>query len=503
MTNLRERSDVTTERTMESTLARAPEVTYFDYDVTLSFAGEDRVHAEKLAVLLRESGVKVFYDTYEKSTLWGKDLYVHLREIYNRRARFCVIFVSAHYAEKLWTNHERQAAQERAFEEKGREYILPIRIDQTAIPGLPKTLCYLSISDGVDAICKALFDKLHAANDYSLSTSIGAWPSGSEPGPVGRVQPLSRKVSNIRNALPGSIAQANAPLGSLFDNNSNAIASIPTTKAVSNFRQAPKVQPTRILFFRATAAAVLCLGTLVAPPSNDHKPVVPYGNPAEIAWERVQGGPFVMGSNDPRSGVSFPHEELVETFYVSRNEITVEQYKECVMQRGCTPPDTGDQCNWNDPDRKTHPVNCVSWSDAAAYAKWAAEEQKKDVRLPTEDELEYLASNFGKANYPWGNAAPTCVRATLAFDHSRRAEGTSSVCSHEMPLDVKICDLIGNVWEWSQDWYEPMGSNGGTAKVLRGGSWQQEPGEVDARAKDWRDPFTKSPAIGFRVVYSN
>jgi hypothetical protein len=85
------------------------------YDVVLSFAGEDRSHAERLAEELRKKGVKVFYDKYEQAILWGKDLYAYLSDIYQNKAKFCVMFCSRHYAEKLWTNHERQAAQARAI----------------------------------------------------------------------------------------------------------------------------------------------------------------------------------------------------------------------------------------------------------------------------------------------------------------------------------------------------------------------------------------------------
>jgi 5'-methylthioadenosine/S-adenosylhomocysteine nucleosidase len=134
----------------------------FEYDVALSFAGEDRAHAEALANDLKKRGIRVFYDEYEQATIWGKDLYVHLHDVYNRRAQYCVIFASKRYAEKLWTSHERQAAQERAFEEKGREYILPVRIDSTPIPGLPKTIGYLRIEDGILRIGEFLAQKLRA-----------------------------------------------------------------------------------------------------------------------------------------------------------------------------------------------------------------------------------------------------------------------------------------------------------------------------------------------------
>jgi hypothetical protein len=114
----------------------------FEYDVALSFAGEDRGHAEAIAELLKDRGVRVFYDLFEQAALWGKDLYQHLQTVYRDQARFCVIFVSAAYAKKLWTRHELQQAQARALTENA-EYILPVRLDQTALPGLNFTIGYL------------------------------------------------------------------------------------------------------------------------------------------------------------------------------------------------------------------------------------------------------------------------------------------------------------------------------------------------------------------------
>lgn len=114
------------------------------YHVALSFAGEDRQYVDKVANILRERGLRVFYDKYEEAYLWGKDLYVHLSDIYRLKAYFTLMFISSTYATKLWTNHERQNAQARAFEES-REYVLPARFDDTEIPGLPKTIGYIDL----------------------------------------------------------------------------------------------------------------------------------------------------------------------------------------------------------------------------------------------------------------------------------------------------------------------------------------------------------------------
>lgn len=77
----------------------------FEFDVTLSFAGEDRPYVEKVAKYLKEKDIKIFYDEYEKVELWGKDLYVYLDEVYQNKAKYCIMFISCHSSEKLWTNH--------------------------------------------------------------------------------------------------------------------------------------------------------------------------------------------------------------------------------------------------------------------------------------------------------------------------------------------------------------------------------------------------------------
>lgn len=112
--------------------------------MALSFAGEDRAYVEKVAKYLKEKDIKVFYDDYEKTKLWGKGLYVYLDEVYQKKAKYCVMFISCHSSEKLWTNHERKSAQARAFKEKG-EYILPARFDNTKIPGIQPTIGYIDL----------------------------------------------------------------------------------------------------------------------------------------------------------------------------------------------------------------------------------------------------------------------------------------------------------------------------------------------------------------------
>ncbi|WP_439148349.1 toll/interleukin-1 receptor domain-containing protein [Vibrio sp.] len=112
------------------------------YDVVISFAGEDRGVAESIASNLITRGINVFYDEYEQANLWGKDLYAHLTKIYRDESKFCLMVISEDYAKKQWTNHERKAAQARAFQENS-EYILPLRLDDAEIAGILGTTGYV------------------------------------------------------------------------------------------------------------------------------------------------------------------------------------------------------------------------------------------------------------------------------------------------------------------------------------------------------------------------
>lgn len=116
------------------------------YDIGLSFAGEQREFVEQVAEELKSKGIKVFYDSFEEIDLWGKDLYQHLNHIYKRKCEYCIIFISEDYAKKLWTKHELKSAQARAFQEN-KEYILPVRFDNTELPGLNETVGYISTND--------------------------------------------------------------------------------------------------------------------------------------------------------------------------------------------------------------------------------------------------------------------------------------------------------------------------------------------------------------------
>lgn len=146
------------------------------YDIALSFAGEDRQYAERLAALLNAVGCRTFYDKYEESNLVGKNLYQYLTEVYSDSAHFCVVFLSKKYTEKPWTKLELRAAQDRVFIDS-HDYILPLRLDDTPVPGILETTGYLdlrksSLEDAASAILIKLANLKGITPKLSLEDTI-------------------------------------------------------------------------------------------------------------------------------------------------------------------------------------------------------------------------------------------------------------------------------------------------------------------------------------------
>lgn len=131
-----------------------------DYDVAISFATTERTQAEHLAIQLRNRDVRVFYDRFFGAQLWGKNLPEYFDDIYRKRARYCVMFVSSEYRDRIWTTLERRSAIGRAIEQRD-EYILPIVVEKVDLPGLPPTVAYVSADEyTTEQIAEMVVEKL-------------------------------------------------------------------------------------------------------------------------------------------------------------------------------------------------------------------------------------------------------------------------------------------------------------------------------------------------------
>ncbi len=177
---------------------------------------------------------------------------------------------------------------------------------------------------------------------------------------------------------------------------------------------------------------------------------------SELVWVRIPGGTFMMGSETGDEDERPVHQVDVPAFEMTMTEVTVSQYRACVDASVCTQP-VGDEsnpfCNWWQPGRESHPVNCVDWEQAGTFCRWSG------ARLPSEAQWEYAARSAGRdIVYPWGDEPATCQYAVMN-DHEAGGWGcgqsrTWVVCGKTAGNTAQgLCDMAGNVWEWVRDHY--------------------------------------------------
>ena len=155
-----------------------------EYQVALSFAGEQRGYVEEVARRLAAKSIDVFYDGFEQPRLWGKDGTEIFHEVFAEKATYVVMFISAAYASKAWTRHERRSALSRMVKED-YEYVLPVRFDGTSIPGLPDSILYLSANDySPAALSTTIARKLGIADFDGKASDV---PPPRMTSPVGEV----------------------------------------------------------------------------------------------------------------------------------------------------------------------------------------------------------------------------------------------------------------------------------------------------------------------------
>jgi tetratricopeptide (TPR) repeat protein len=117
----------------------------YEFDAAISYAGEDRLPAERVAKALKAKGYSIFYARDSRADLWGKRQ-AEYEQIYGPKSRFVIPFISKDYARKDWTRFEFESAKREAERREG-EFILPIRIDDARLLGLTDDVNYLPLGD--------------------------------------------------------------------------------------------------------------------------------------------------------------------------------------------------------------------------------------------------------------------------------------------------------------------------------------------------------------------
>lgn len=148
------------------------EASEHEFDIAVSFAGENRAYVEEIVHGVKAAGYKVFYDDDHVADMWGQDGVEYLNKVYLKRARYVVMFASRHYAEKMWTRIERRSSLARAATERSA-YILPVRLDDTELDGLLPTTIYVEANRlGTDGLIDLIKTKLAGSSPVAPTAAV-------------------------------------------------------------------------------------------------------------------------------------------------------------------------------------------------------------------------------------------------------------------------------------------------------------------------------------------
>jgi formylglycine-generating enzyme required for sulfatase activity len=249
---------------------------------------------------------------------------------------------------------------------------------------------------------------------------------------------------------------------------------------------------------------------------------------------RIPAGDFLMGAADAEEDQRPVHRVTVGEFYIGRYPVTNDEYAKFVRATGHAAPavdalpqiasgsleavfrDLAAPYVWQGanppPGQGSHPVVLVRYEDAVAYCAWSADSTGRAVRLPTEAEWEKAArGGVDGRRYAWGNDFDPTVCCFLRDAAAKRQRGTRPTGTY--PANAYgLCDMIGNVWEWVSDWYDPQyysradrknpaGPHAGSLRVVRGGSWVTD--DIAMLRCAYRHkvpPDTYAYSIGFRIA---
>jgi len=389
-------------------------------DIFVSYANEDRGVAGKLAGALKAVGWSVWWDR----TLLPGSHFDREIEAQIGRARAVVVLWSHSSVESDWVRSE-------ADEGRRRNILVPALLDDAPIP-----IAFRSIQ----------------------TASLVGWDGAADDPSLGDLKDgLSALIglpSEKPALLPDGQESEHVPTGA--DSVKRADSSDP-----SALKLAAGVS-TRLKWIALAGLALLIMGGLylwLCAPNR-------IGGPTGMVF--VPAGEFYYGCNE-RVDTECQDDEKpggrrsLEAFYMDRTEVTVAAYAECVNAGSCSLPGETAYCNWSEGDREQHPVNCVSWQQAARYCEW------RSSRLPTELEWEKAARGADGRKHPHGNVGISCRHAVISEDDNAGCGRNTT-----WPAGSKVAgaspygalDMIGNVWEWTADWYDSSQER----RVKRGGS---------------------------------
>jgi formylglycine-generating enzyme required for sulfatase activity len=262
----------------------------------------------------------------------------------------------------------------------------------------------------------------------------------------------------------------------------------------------------------------------------------------------VSAGEFVMGSSKedidnglgatnegPQHRVFIKHPVAVGRFEVTRDQfetfVRASGYKigdRCYTLENNTPRERADRSFRNPGYAQSgvHPAVCVNWRDAKAYVEWLSQSTGKTYRLLSETEWEYVARAGSTLPYGFGKDATEVCKFANGADQSAKlamlpTDYAYMNCTDSYPYTapvgsfkanaIGLFDLLGNVWEWTEDCFyddyltapsdgSARAGAGCQARAVRGGSWFSTGKSLRPAVRAKATDSARYDDVGFRVA---
>ena len=241
---------------------------------------------------------------------------------------------------------------------------------------------------------------------------------------------------------------------------------------------------------------------------------------------KVEGGSFMMGSNQIDNDEKPAHKVSLDDFYIGKYEVTFSEFVRFMratgyvvesglpdsvrLKKGYAPRNYVEPLQEVKASDSMKPVGNINWFDAQAYIKWLNTETGKNYRLPTEAEWEYAARGGNKSKGYYYVGGDNLEKTAWYLDNAQSRRRT---VGGKMPNELGIYDMAGNTREWCSDWYgefyysaspenNPKGPDVGNKRVLRGGSYASDKNRMRVTFRNYDFPYDCHNDYGFRLALS-
>jgi formylglycine-generating enzyme required for sulfatase activity len=439
--------------------------------VFLCHSSGDKPAVRDLYRRLRNDGFDPWLD--EEDLLPGQDWREEIPQAVGKSDVVVVCVSQASVTKEGYVQKEIKYALDVADEKpEGTIFIIPAKLDEHVIvPSRLKQWQWANLyeKDGYERLTRALWER---------SAAIGK-AGGRPPQPEGST--TVAEVAAPTQAPPPRPAAASTPRPGL--------APPRNRKALIFGALLTVVGPVGVAWYLSHRGHLPTVGTVREAPKDglNYVWILPGTFEMGCSWE---GDTLCDRDETPAHTVT-----ISKGFSLGQTPVTAAAYKRFVGKTGGRmPPAPGFNEGWKN---EQMPVVDVTWDNAQAYCRWVG------GRLPTEAEWEYAA----RARSPEALYGP--------LDEIAWYEGNSGGRTHDVgqkhPNGFGLYDMLGNVKEWVNDWYDgryyensphvdPLGPSEGRRRVLRGGGWNLDAFNVRIAHRFSYEPDFRDYFIGFRCI---